>query len=91
MYIPYWSLEENERWILFNLRDDVEKTLSGMSWLVNEDERRSDSEKIILLSCQLEELTRSFHRMVRGTEQLMLGEDNCFLCRHAKEEVKYYN
>lgn len=91
MYIPYWSLEEKERKILFDLKDDVEKILSSMSWLINEDEKRSDREKMILVSCQLEELTSNFRRMVRGAEQIMMGDDNCFFCKYTKNEIKYYN
>lgn len=87
----YWNLEGRNRRELDNLRDNVEKNISSMLWLVNEDERRNDREKIFMMSCQLEQLQCDVHRMAMIAEMILAGEDNNFFTGREKEEIKYYN
>lgn len=87
----HWNLAGKKRRELDNLKDEVEKNISRLLWLVDEDERRSDKEKVILVSEQLGQLLRDIHRMEFMAEEFMAGKDNCLLAGREKGEIQYYN
>ncbi|NLL79377.1 MAG: hypothetical protein GX234_06265 [Clostridiales bacterium] len=89
--MPYWNLDGKDKWILMNLRGEVEADMKNMDWLIHQEEGRSDGEKLVILSRQFAELVSDFRRMVSKMEQMLYSEENAFLFGREKTEPHYYS
>lgn len=91
MNIQYWNLEGRDKQALMNLRYEVEADIRHMEWMIHHEERRSEGERLLILSRQLAEMTSDFRGMVSKMEQILYPEESALLFGRQKEEPHYYS